>query len=476
MNIPKLTKLSGNKSKKRVRDAEDPEASPSKRLEMDTTPPAYGQDSAPSTESTPLNLSPSGSGTPNDESPTATATVAPDAAEEVSASAPEPGAPGQVNASTNETIYHQIGRPDLTGPNPIPPPAIAAAPAPEPKQTFEGFSPPAKYELVPRPEDGFPDIKGHTSKTIRAHLDPVTLKLWEKQEGPGVIAFSPSDNGTIDAAKIVLFRDMLRDSIHAPNLFLIVPDITRATYTEHRPVTPYYIGGINRIQRDLLLHWNCWATPKTAFFIVPKGRFVSNYVMTLENTFLDADDAAIAKVTSALMSTVMADKNHAFEDFVDEHHDAAHPHCTTEDILDLIVGGLEVAPFQVTEKGAAITLFNIYAASPTLDADAYDGWVSLFRSRTYEFYGTANARYPYTCGTCYGQDHPTGMCPYHDLPGWHKTPAKVSKYDKPVNMNGNSPSDRQRGSTGHGKGSRGGRGGGRGGQSRGKGRARGGRY
>jgi len=441
---------------------------------MDTTPPAYDQNNV----STPLNLSPQGSGPPDDESPPAMATVTPDAAEGASASTTEPSAPEQVNAAT-ETVYHQIGRPDLTGPDPIPPPAVTVAPVPGPQQAFEDFSPPAKYELVPRPEDGFPDIKGHTSKTIRAHLDPVTLKLWEKQEGPGVIAFSPSDNGTIDSAKVILFRDMLRDSIRAPNLFIIVPDITRAVYTEHRPVTPYYIGGITRTQRDLLLHWNCWATPKTAFFIVPKGRFVSNYVMTLENTFLDADDAAIAKVTSALMTTIMADQNHTFEDFVDEHHDAAHPHCTTEDALDIIVGGLEVTPFQVIEKGATITLFNVYAVSPTNDADAYDGWISLFRSRTYEFYGTANARYPYTCGTCYGQDHPTGKCPYHDLPGWHKAPAKASKYDKPVNMNGNGSPDqgqRQRGSTGHGKGGRGGRGGGRGGQTRGRGRARGGRY
>src|SRR6266567_9403754 len=127
--------------------------------------------------------------------------------------------------------------------------------------------------------------------------------------------------------------------------------------------------------------------------------------MTLENTFLDDNDAAIAKVTSAIMSTVLADESQAFEDFVNKHHDVAHPHASTEDILDTIVSGIEVTPFQVIEKGATITLFNIYMVSPTKDADAYDEWLSLFRSRTYEFYGTANARYPYTCGTCYGQDH-----------------------------------------------------------------------
>jgi hypothetical protein len=331
---------------------------------------------------------------------------------------------------------------------------------------------------VPRLEGGFPDIKGHSDKTIRAHLDPVTIKLWEKQEGPGVIAFSPSDNGAVDQAKVITFRDMLRDSLGAPNLYVIVPDIKRSGYTEHRPITPYYIGGITRTQRRLLQFWTCWATPKAVFFIVPKGRFVSDYIMTLENTFLDDDDASVAKVMSALTSAIMADETHSFENFVDEHHDAPHPHSTTEDILDTIVEEMDVVPFQITEKGATITLFNIYAPSPTNDADVHAEWISLFRNRTYEFYGAANAMYPYTCGTCYSQDHPTGKCPFHDLPGWHKPPANISKYNKPINMNGKGSFDYGQQSASRG-GSRGGQGrGGRGGQNRGRARGggRGGRF
>jgi hypothetical protein len=293
--------------------------------------------------------------------------------------------------------------------------------------------------------------------------------------GPGVIAFSPVDNSTVDTTKVILFREMLRDAIHAPNLFIIAPTLMHKTFTEHRPVTPYYIGGMTEDQCDLLLHWNCWANPRMVFFIVPRGRFVSNFVMTLENTFLDDTDTSIMMVTSALMSTIMADARHLFEDFVNENHDAVGPHWTTENILDTIVGAMEVEPLQITEKGASITLFNIYATSPTKDGDAYDQWLSLFRKRTYEFYGMANAKKNYTCGTCSGQDHPTGKCPYHDLPGWHTTPAKTSKHDKPINMN-RGQGQRKWGSRGrHGRGNRA-RGGGRGGQTQGRSCGRGGRF
>jgi len=345
----------GGKGKKREREAEDPDATPPKRLEMDTAPSGPG---------------PASSATPNPEPSSATAFATPVAARETPAAAAGPTAPGPGN-NANGTIYHQIGQPRLTGPNPIPPPGIAAALPLQPLHPINEFYLPAKYELVPRPEGGFPDIKGQTYKTIRAHLDPATLRLWEKQTGPSVIAFSPADNGTVDTAKVILFREMLRDAIHAPNLFIIAPTLMHKTFTEHRLVTPYYIGGMTEDQCDLLLHWNCWANPRMVFFIVPRGCFVSNFVMTLENTFLDDSDTSIAMVTSALMTTIMADACHLFEDFVDENHDAVGPHWTTEDILDTIVGAMEVEPLQITEKGASITLFNIYAASPTKDGDAF---------------------------------------------------------------------------------------------------------
>jgi hypothetical protein len=169
---------------------------------------------------------------------------------------------------------------------------------------------------------------------------------------------------------------MLRDALLAPNLIVIAPSLVHTHYTEHKPVTPYYIGGITDFQCTLLLHWNVWATPKAVFFIAREDNFISNYLMTLENTFLDNDDASITKVMSALITTIMDDNCHIFEDFIEEFHDSTHTHYTTDDVLNTIVGGLEVVPLQITKRGASITLFNVYAPSPTQDGDAYDQWIS----------------------------------------------------------------------------------------------------
>ena len=372
-----------------------------------------------------------------------------------------PVAPGSGNgAAANATIYHQIGQPHLTGPNPIPNPGVTVAPPLQPvnplnanplnANPLDAFYPPTKYELVPRPEAGFPVIKGHMYKTIWAHLDPATLRFWEKQTGPGIIAFSLSNNGAVNTAKVTLFHEMLRDSLLAPNLFVIAPNLMCTHYTEHKPITPYYIGGITNFQCTLLLHWNVWVTPKAAFFIIHEDNFISDYIMTLENTFLDNDDASIAKVMTAMIMTIMNDDRHVFKDFIDEHHDAYHPHLTTNNILDTIVGDLQVIPLQITERGASITLFNVYAPLPTRDGDAYDQWVLLFHNHTYEFYSTMNTRYLYNCGTCAGQDHLSGKCPFHNLAGWHKPAANKSKYDRPINMNGKGPYDNRNGSAARG--------------------------
>jgi hypothetical protein len=274
--------------------------------------------------------------------------------------------------------------------------------------------------------------------------------------------FSPSDNGAVNTAKVTLFCEMLRDSLLAPNLFVVALNLMHTHYTKHKPVTPYYIGGITNFQCTLLLHWNVWATPKAAFFIIHEDNFISNYIMMLKNTFLDNDDASITKVTTAMIMTIMNDDRHVFKDFVDEHHDTYHPYLTTDDILNTIVGDLQVIPLQIMECSASITLFNVYALPPTRDGDAYDQWVSLFHNRTYEFYGTTNTRYPYNCGTCASQDHPSGKCPFHDLAGWHKPATNKSKYDRLINMNGKGPYDNRNGSTAQGWGDHG-----RGGHGRG---------
>ena len=400
MNLP------GGKGKKCEREhgAEDPDASPSKHVEMDTTPPAYDQggtytlqaqgstSSAFATSSlvTPAvaqaTITAAAPVTPAATFSTALAVSIPNTLVSVGGTGTPsittaPVALGSGNsAAANTMIYHQIRQPHLTSPNPIPNPGVTVAPLLQPTNPLnanplnanplntnplnanplDAFYPPTKYELVLRPEAGFPVIKGHTYKTIQAYLNPATLHLWEKQTGPGIIMFSPSDNGAVDTAKVTLFREMLRDSLLAPNLFVVTPNLVCTHYTKYKPITPYYIRGITDFQRTLLLHWNVWATPKAAFFIIHEDNFVSDYIMTLENTFLDNDDASIAKVTTAMIMTIMNDDQHIFEDFIDEHHDAYHPHLTTDDVLDTIVRDLQVIPLQIMEHSASITLFNVY--------------------------------------------------------------------------------------------------------------------
>jgi len=220
-------------------------------------------------------------------------------------------------------------------------------------------------------------------------------------------------------------------------------------------------------------------TPKAVFFIFPNTPFVTDYIMTLEKTYPDNDASAIEKA-------ILTDNEKEFEGFLENYLNLPHPNVTVETILNNVITSLLVVPLEITERGANVTLFNIYAPSPTLVGNIHTGWIGLFRNRSYTFYGTANAMAPYTCGTCSGQDHPTGKCPFHNIPGWHK-PETTSKYGKPINMNPQSPGQAQQGQGGSTRGGawnsnhrgRGGRGaprGGQGGWSCGNAKGRGGHY
>lgn len=83
---------------------------------------------------------------------------------------------------------------------------------------------------------GFPQVKGRTHETIRAHVAPATLSLWDDHAGPAVIAFSPSNRGEVDPPKVISFHDLLCDCLGNPNIFIQVPDLNRNIYTEHKPV------------------------------------------------------------------------------------------------------------------------------------------------------------------------------------------------------------------------------------------------
>ncbi|KIM39175.1 hypothetical protein M413DRAFT_29722 [Hebeloma cylindrosporum] len=162
---------------------------------------------------------------------------------------------------------------------------------------------------------------------------------------------------------------------------------------------PYLIIGLTPEQRDILLHWT---------------------------TYLDNNDNAIAKIHIAIEEAILTDGENEFEGFLNNYLNLPQPNLTVETILNNVITSLLIIPLEITERGANVTLFNVYAPSPTLVCDVHTGWVNLFRERTYTFYGTANAMTPYTCGTCSGQDHPTGKCPLHKIPGWHKPETTTS--------------------------------------------------
>ena len=89
-------------------------------------------------------------------------------------------------------------------------------------------------------------------------------------------------------------------------------------------------------------------------------------------------------------------------------------------VLQAIERSVAVRNITVTVNTKSITYFNIYMGSPTWDADGLESWIGLIRGIPYSsIFGIAKIQPVFNCWLCKATDHPTGKCPYKELPGWH---------------------------------------------------------
>ena len=81
------------------------------------------------------------------------------------------------------------------------------------------------------------------------------------------------------------------------------------------------------------------------------------------------------------------------------------------------------------DNGSGSTNFwHILMDSPVTDLARYLYFAKLIMSLDFtSIYGAPFIQEPFLCRHCKGVDHPTGMCPYFKIKGWHNKPKPTSK-------------------------------------------------
>lgn len=291
-----------------------------------------------------------------------------------------------------------------------------------PDTTPEGLAPnPPLHTLlpVPLPEEGFPPIHGLTEKDFFAHVHADTLKAWRDQPGPYIFAYLANDKIVKEAtSRVNRIRELITSFFDCPELVVGAAKPANFRHLDYKPVFPFFIGGLTPYQADRLIERTCWSTPNITVFFVPPKIPLSPFIMTLGNLPLAPTPANNRKVADTVKAKIISSRNLC--GFIQRNRNNVPASLDGASAIQYIADSVRVASFHIRERGDDIPVFNVYITSPTTKPDNNILWAHKLRALNYTcLEGTGEARELFHCNDCKGRDHPSGLCPYKDIPGWH---------------------------------------------------------
>ena len=108
--------------------------------------------------------------------------------------------------------------------------------------------------------------------------------------------------------------------------------------------------------------------------------------------------------------------------------------------INTFLTSISVTCLNIKERGGALTpRFNIYAKGHVIPL--HTTWLELRKYLSERIYftpliGRGEVKTnPYNCGICHGVEHPRGLCPFPEIPGWNG-PKKDQNADNRRGRNG----------------------------------------
>lgn len=299
----------------------------------------------------------------------------------------------------------------------------------------------------------FPDPLFFTTGWTHRYQDRDQYKLWEEKiKTPGVFLVGLGKNLTqvASTAKIQdTFIKMIQAHVDAPNVQIAVPSASpQARKDGNRPIA-YYAHNMSVQARDDLLRRQLLATSIGAAHVLhfkPKRTGMTIQLGDLYNV----DTKLVAKI---FRKTLRSPNN-------------------AKALLPLITQSFTVEHLaQVVSSGYAIEVpmhgdggHKEYQYTITTNSDLFPTEASFVRFRkiisgflyTTTMNGNGRAMPQLYCTICHYGNHPTGLCPYTEIPGWFgpglpKAPAAVVDEDDEESISASIPGASKKDKKGKGK-------------------------
>jgi hypothetical protein len=188
----------------------------------------------------------------------------------------------------------------------------------------------------------------------------------------------------------------------------------------------HLLTGLSKEHIDYLLHVRYISTSTiSAHFLAWKPE-PDTFLVTLDFLAYQERDEPLRKIKELVGRTLSSGEyGKLVRNFLSNNKDNFPTGTPADQALRYICDSVLVTSLIPTDPEVGTrTVYNIYAYYPSKLPKAHEKWVDMIQKFKFDsvLHGTgAKINLPFTCKLCRSSDHPTGKCPFEDLPGWVDT-------------------------------------------------------
>lgn len=331
-------------------------------------------------------------------------------------SLPVPLEPGTSTLSTDNSLV-------------APPSAlIARLTAAAARETSDDRRGPSHNPLDKYTDAKMPLVQDAYPTSILDHIDIHLVAKWESCPGEKLLA-QPFDSTAqsldlLNGARNRIFAAVTEIS-QSKAVGVAAPIPSENAIKTRRTPSAFLIYNLSTQQRDILLTRYVWASPNITFRVTPLNPPCPDFLFALKDFSI-----MLEQDIYDLVYTVWNDEDSS--NFIRSipnsiHSTERHPDLETN--LRMFIASMYVSRLDTKDKGdAPAPRFNIFANGSLIKDD--NTWCRIrtyFANRIYSslLLGQASTQLtPFTCSLCHSINHPQGLCPFLDVPGWNGPPLR----------------------------------------------------
>ncbi|KAF7798882.1 hypothetical protein EIP86_010110 [Pleurotus ostreatoroseus] len=303
------------------------------------------------------------------------------------------------------------------------------------------------FRFTPRPPEGFADIHRATSRCLCDNLGKVQGLAWDKREGfklfLSVAGFSATDSRDPSLAPIPhAAQQVVCSFLGHDGPRLSPPHAAVPSRKRHQPPIAHLLWNLSEDDRARLLHQRIIVTEDLTVIVDPYGSAPPTCVSFVKGYQAHAGVDDVVDIARARLGEALP----AILDIAERDNDVVanspdHEGRTAYILRELVVRKLDYK----RSGGIPAPQFYVYAPIPIIQHENYDSARHILTRLDWrdEFAGSGRFVRPraHWCRLCHAADHPRGLCPLPDTPGWLGPPRNPPRRDGGGNPNASDDDD-----------------------------------